>query len=163
MNTKAAVGIVVAIIILVVAFFVLNHPAPPAAFTSPTASSSPVVATTTSTSVPAAHVAPAPSTGTPAPKDGSAPTVTIVKVAAFDTASLVSTSPRPVITGTANVSAVAMVLDNPQGVGIAGTSNIPVVHGKWSFSAPQMLTPGVYTLHLIGGDNVVEAKLTIQQ
>jgi hypothetical protein len=83
------------------------------------------------------------------------------RIVAVDTASLHAATSRPLITGTANVKTVGYVLEDPAGVGIAGSSDIAVENGHWSFAAPQALSPGVYTLHIIGGDSTLIAKLTV--
>lgn len=160
MNNKAAIGLVAGIIVLALAYFVLNRPTSeptglPVATTTPTAA-------TTSATAPgatgiAAPVRSTPSTGIQIQSEAARPT----RIVAFDTASLTSTATRPRVTGTANVTSVALVFENAEGVGIASSSNIPVVAGRWSYAAPQALKPGTYTLHLIGGESTVIAKLVV--
>ncbi len=160
MNTKILVGALAAIVILVAAFFAFHKSA-----TAPApVSSAPVPAATTTAPV-AATSSPAATTTAAKPATPSFTVISqkAVHVAAFDQSSLTASSPRPVITGTANVPSVAIVLDNPSGVGIAGSSRIAVTNGRWSFTAPQRLSAGIYTLHLLGGDQEVVAKLTITE
>ncbi len=153
MNNKAALGLVAAIIILVGAFFILNRPVTTPVNLTQTATSTMATSTKpTSLGTPIAPVA-SPHGPSPQPK----------RVTAFDALTLTSNAPRPVVTGTANVMEVAMVLDDPNGVGIEGVSHIPVVKGHWFFVPTQMLPPGTYTLHLVGGDMTVVTKLYILQ
>jgi hypothetical protein len=156
MNTKVAIGLVAAIIILGAAFLFTHHAPAPAVFT-PTASTTPMATTTTSGVAPL-HVAPTTPTTPAAPVVSKKP----ARNASYDTSSLSSTSAHPVITGTANVSAVAMVVDDPSGVGIVGSSDIPVVNGHWSFAIPVSLKSGTYRLHLIGGDVEDMASLVVK-
>ncbi|MDB5195585.1 MAG: hypothetical protein JWO84_769 [Parcubacteria group bacterium] len=160
MNNKAAIGLVAAIIILVGAFFLFNKPvtAPvvltQTATTSPTASSTPTV--TPVSAIPTTTHVPAASPSMQVISQHQTPRITAV-----DTASLTSSAPRPIVTGTANVKSIGIVLDNPAGVGIEGASNIPVTNGHWTFAPAQALPPGTYTLHIIGGDTVLVTKLNI--
>lgn len=164
MNNRTAIGLVAAIIIVGLLIFLFGRHVPqtvqlPLGTTAPsteTATSAPPVAT------PAAKPA-APSVA--ATKPASAPTsgikVSAPKITAFDESSLTSSASRPLITGTANIKAVALVINDPSGTGIAGADYIPVENGHWSYAAPQALTPGVYTLDLIGGDSIVVAHLRV--
>jgi hypothetical protein len=171
MNNKTAIGLVAAIIILVGAYVVFNKPVQPPAILPPTASSTSTgpSASTTLTLTPLSAIPTTPIAGThrpsvqvatdPQPKKIPAgqpkPIVTV------DTASLTASTARPVITGTANVKVIGYVLDDPAGVGIAGSSDITVENGRWSFVPPQALKTGIYTLHLIGGDTTLNTKLHV--
>lgn len=158
MNKNIAFGIVAALIVIAIAFFAFHKPASAPTIPVQTATSTATAATTTATS-----------TGsTAATSSSKTPSVSIgkpqpVRIATIDQSSLLAHTPRPTITGTANVSAVAIVIDNPQGVGIVGSSNVPVTNGHWSFTPPQPFTPGTYTVHLLGGDKQVDAKLVVTQ
>lgn len=164
MNNKVAIGLVAAIIILAGAYFVFNRPVAPSAFTptpAPAEATSTTPAPTKSvpaTAQSATGVAGAVKTPTIAPVVHSG----VTPVVAFDAASLISGASRPMITGTANVKGVAIVIDNPQGVGIAGSFEIPVENGHWSYAAPQALKPGLYTVHLIGGVKTIDATLVVK-
>ncbi len=163
MNNKVAIGLVAAIIVLAGAYFVLNRPTAPSAFT-PTDSTE--TATTTNTPSASAPLPAKESPTTPAPIKGVSITPTtkpgFTPVVAFDATSLISGASRPMITGTANIKGVAIVIDNPQGVGIAGSFEIPVENGHWSYAAPQALQPGLYTVHLIGGVKTLDATLVVK-
>lgn len=165
MNTKAAIGLVAAIIVLAGAFFITHRTEAPAAF-APEATTTPVV-TPTGSSTPIKALPGVPNvTQTAVVTPGAAPSgpKKAARIANYDTSSLTSTSAHPVITGTANVSTVGIVLIDPKGVGIAGSSDIPVVNGHWSFPVPQALKSGSYTVHLIGGDttNMTQLKVVVE-
>lgn len=80
----------------------------------------------------------------------------------FDPQSLVSTSAYPTITGTANVSKIAIVINNSEGVGIVGAADIPVVKGRWSYSDSVALVPGTYHVIVAGEDAAVTATLVVK-
>ena len=158
MNTKTAIGIIIAIVILVGAFFLLHKPvAAPALPPAAVGTSTPTQGAPTTTPLSAIPTAssdphkPSVTVGTPKP----------VLMAAFDQGSLVSTSMHPALSGTANTNRVGIVVDNAQGVGIVGSSDVPVANGKWSYTVPLGLNPGTYTVHLLGGDKEVKAQLVV--
>jgi hypothetical protein len=165
MNMKAVLGLLAAIIVLVGAFFFANHKAA-APVVVPTATSTLATTTAPATSSPSSAVKPTfPAAPAPATKPQATQTgvVRVPKVVTVNASSLTTTNPRPTISGTAstNVTSVGYVLDNPDGVGIAGSYDIPVVQGAWQFTAPQMLKPGSYTLHILGGDAVQVRTLVV--
>ena len=168
MNNKVAIGLVAAIIILVGTFVFFNRPtqapapAVPSTVSTSTAAGTGPIATST-TVVPAIVVskpAAAPAPKAPTMQSGKAQKV-VVAFTAFDSVSLVSDQPRPIISGTANVATVSIVVDDQQGVGMAGSSDIPVVNGHWSYSAPQILSSGSYRVHLYGAGKVLDATLHV--
>ncbi len=159
MNTKVAVGLVAAIILAVVAFFIFHKgPLAPAAFTS-----SAPTATTSATNSPSLAPLQASSTvaSHPAPVQGVITPVHVVHRAAIDQSSLVSHSMNPVITGTSNLVNIGIVIDDPSGTGIIGAFSIPVVQGHWTYTVSRGLPAGLYTVHLIGNDTPVTAKLIV--
>lgn len=164
MNNKVAIGLVAAIIVIGVAFVAFQKHLPETVQiplgNTPAATTTEPAPEATNTSSPAATsgaTTPAPSQGPVVTQVSSTP----VRLATFDQLTFTTSSTHPVVTGKANVKTVGIVLDDPKGVGIAGSFEIPVEEGHWSFSVPQALKPGTYTLHLIGGDNKVDAKLVV--
>jgi hypothetical protein len=163
MNTKAAIGLVAAVIIFVGAFFLFNrHVEAPVVLTqtaSSTAATSSASALPTITPLPGIQVAP--SAGTHGPTIRAGTPTPIKQVIHVDASSLTSSASRPLITGTANIPNIGFILYSPEGVGMAGSSHVEVTNGHWSFAAPQLLSPGTYTLDLIGGDATLTVKLTV--
>jgi len=159
MNTKIALGLGGIIIVLGVGYYALRPAAPalaPGSAEVPSATTSTAVVPTTATSTPPQTV-----------KDRSKPTFTIgpttvvAPSAAFDVASLTSSSAYPVITGSATVSKVGMIIYNSENVGIIGTSDISVTQGRWSYPCSIPLEPGTYTLKLFFGTASQTATLTV--
>jgi hypothetical protein len=160
MNNKATLGLVAAIIILVGAYVLFNKPAAAPAIAPAVATSTDAAATTSPVSTKPLPASPA--TGAPAITVKPAAVVPVVFVAAFDRASLTSSAARPLLTGTTNVTTVSVVLDDQNGKGMAGSSDIAAVNGHWSYSAPQLLTPGVYRVHLFfAGNKEIVEHLTV--
>lgn len=161
MNNKVAIGLVAAVILIGIAFAYFNSA--PSASAPLTATSTTQVATTTAVvpSAAAPKITPAASSTTVAPKTDAPVVKKTNRVVTLDAGSLITSTNRPTLTGTANVSGVAIVIDNPEGVGIAGSWEIPVTGGKWSYTPPQALKPGTYTVHLLGADAEVTSKLVI--
>ncbi len=147
MNTKIALGIVVTGVVIVAISFYLVRPL------SVTEQAS-IASSTTLVSHPQK------TSGNPAQPTVTVgtPTATGVKpVTAFDSSSLASTSSYPVITGTANVPSIGVIIKDNKGVGIVGTSNISVVNGHWSYADSVSLRPGNYTVVLYVGKTVTAA------
>jgi hypothetical protein len=172
MNTKVALGVVLGIILAVVGYFLANRPQ-----TLPAVSALPQETGTTTEPVkvigaPAAISATKSPTVTPVTSPtkahGTAPTITVVsssKIALFDpkNVEMVTSVDHPTFSGTAspNVKAVSIIIVNSSGIGISGAWDIKVVDGKWDYTAPQALMPGIYTIQLLGGDTPLETKITI--
>ena len=148
MNTKVLLGIVAALVILVAGYFVLR-PAPGSAPAE--------IPTQTNASSTSATSSPTLSVGTSTVKIARANTQ-------FDPSSLISTSAYPTITGTANVPLITIVISNSKGVGIVGTSDVPVVQGHWSYPCSVALPPGNYILTLYVNKTVTAgAELTVNK
>jgi uncharacterized Zn-binding protein involved in type VI secretion len=163
MNNKTAIGLVAAVIIIGIAIFALQKHVPetiqiPLGNTPAEtgASTTPSVATTTAT--------PMPNSGKPVVQQTGVEQAPVRKgsTTTIDQSSLVAVNGRATITGTANVSLVAIVVENPEGVGITGSYDIPVEKGHWSFTIPQRLKPGMYTVTVIGGEKNQVAKLNVK-
>ncbi len=165
MNTWSTTHILggLALVVLVVVGFFLYHAGQKEAPTTPplsttTVSSQPEATTSSSTT----------SVAKPAQQPPKQPTFTqdspaqIVASARFDTASLTSTSTYPVITGTASISEVGLVVSTMAGYGLAGAGHISVTSGHWEYPIPVPLTPGSYRLTLVGGPTDVTATLTVK-
>ena len=163
MNTKVAVGLVGAVILVVVGYFLANRPvapiAPQTTGTSTTTASEQVIGAPTSLAGVGADAQHASAPKTSAPKI----TVGSGLYVRFDSYNMVTGSDHPSYTGTANVPKVTIVVVNSAGVGIAGSQDIPVIDGKWEYSAPPALAPGTYTIQLsfFGLDHPAVAKVTV--
>jgi hypothetical protein len=155
MNTKVALGIVVAAIALLAGYVVLNHR--DANLTTPTPVSE--VLATTSTSGLAAPAA----KGDQKPAFAAgAPVRTMVKaLVAVDASALAATSAYPVLTGTANVPEVTLIISTAEGVGLVATEHIPVENGKWSYATSVMLPVGAYKVLVAGGAGIANATLVV--
>lgn len=80
----------------------------------------------------------------------------------IDTASLVTTSNYPTITGTANVPEVGIIIYDDANRGLVGTSHIPVKNGKWTYSISVFLPKGGYKVVVIGGVQATVGTLTVR-
>ena len=87
--------------------------------------------------------------------------VTVKKDAEFDAPTILSAAARPIVTGTANVDHVGLIIVDSAGVGLSGSWEIPVQDGHWKYVSTIALKPGSYTLQLIGGEAIVIAGLTV--
>lgn len=166
MNNKTAIGLVVAIIVVGIALFALQKHVPATVqipIGTTTAPTSLATSTTSTTGSLATPLSTTPQTTTGPRVVTQAPIVHAPpRITAIDEASLTSSSSHVVITGTANVSAVAYVLNDPNGVGIAASDNVAVKNGHWSFAIPQALKPGRYSINLIGGDSILVKDLVVK-
>jgi len=79
-----------------------------------------------------------------------------------DARALVSTSTYPMITGTANVPKVGVVISRSNDVDVVGSFEIPVVTGHWTYYVPAPLVPATYKLRLFGGATTTSAALVIK-
>jgi hypothetical protein len=142
MNTKIALGIVVVGVIVVAIGFYFMRPVSTSVSTQASTQGSPTSTTSQKT---AGSAQPTITVGAPAP---AGPMTT------FDASSLISASPYPVITGTANVPQIGVIISNSMGVGVTGSSNVSVVRGHWSYADSAHLAPGNYTVILFVGKTI---------
>jgi hypothetical protein len=147
-NTKVLLGVVAAIVILVAGFFLLR----PTQVSAPVETSEQAAASTTPTVSQPKQTAGA--TTQPTFTFGTSTAKITRAVTQFDPSSLISTSTYPSITGTANVPLIGIIIRNSKGVGIVGTSDIPVVQGHWSYPCSVALQPGTYTLILYANKTI---------
>ncbi len=150
MNTKVALGMITALLIIVAASFFFLRPA----FAPMTAEPTQQNSAATTSQVTATGTQPTFVIGTTTKKS--------VFSVHFDPQSLISTSAYPTITGTANVSKIAIVINNSDGVGIVGAADVPVVKGRWSYSDSVALVPGTYQVVVAGEDASVAATLVVK-
>lgn len=159
MNTKTTLGLLAAIVIIVIAFFVFHKPAA-APVALPTATTTPAIQAPATSTVSTTSNAAAPKIEKTITALPSKPVAHV----AFDQASLVTSSSRPTISGTAtNVTTMALVIDNPQGVGIVGSGSIPVVNGHWSYTPAIGFSAGTYAVHILGNGAALDGKLVVTQ
>ena len=81
--------------------------------------------------------------------------------ATIDQSSLTTSSNNPTLTGTATTDGVYIQITNSSGVGVSGSPYITVVNGRWSYSVPQTLSAGSYTVQVLGPANTATGTLTI--
>lgn len=151
MNTKVTYGLVALAVVAGAVFFYLRHT--PATLPAPLPE--PAATSTQPTLGDSATTVPRPVASTTKPR--------VALVSDFDPSTLTSTSNHPIITGTANVPTVQLVINNDKGVGLVGGMHIPVKDGHWSYACPISLAPGTYRLLLVGGDLPTLANLIIKQ
>lgn len=166
MNTKVTWGVlVVAVILASVAYYVRSTPAGGVVVAPQTfvATTTPTTSSTPSQSSPSPE--PKVPTATKPQVDVQYGSATIEKVPAsanFDTSSLVSTSSYPVITGTANVSKISILISNSKGDGLVATKNVPVVNGRWAYYCSVALVPADYKVSIYDGISVQNATLVVE-
>ncbi len=81
---------------------------------------------------------------------------------AINQSSLTTSSANPTITGTAtNLTGVYLSISDSNGIGVSGSPFLPVSNGQWSYTVPQTLSPGTYTVQLLGTNLSVTGTLTI--
>jgi hypothetical protein len=151
MNTKVTLGLVAVLVILGILYMAYGRKAVPVA-PPVTEVQEQGVATSTHSGV-----GPTIKQGTPS----ITPAATGVQLAA-DPASLISTTGRPVITGTSNAITISVIVRDSTGRGVEGTSDVVVENGKWSYATPLKLSPGTYTVELYAGPKVVTAPLVVR-
>ena len=165
MNTKAVLGWAVLVIIVGAGVYFFSQTSP-LQMSQEAATSTPSAATTTAAGIVPQPVVnfqgPAVPAGHKAPTFEAAPMVRIVPTIAVDERSLASTSTNPIITGTANIPMVGLVIFNSADVGIVGSWSIPVVDGHWSYPVPLALSPGNYTVKMVGASPEVKRTLVIK-
>lgn len=123
----------------------------------------PRTSNTATTTVQTSNPTPEPTTSHSATSSASGTRgVTITAVANFDPSSLSSKSPYPVITGTASVPKVSIIIASDKNVGIVA-SDIVVKNGHWSYPCSVALKPGLYKIVLSAGNVTAQAPLLIQQ
>lgn len=165
MNNKTAIGLVVAIIVVGIALFALQKHVPATVqipIGTTTAPTSLATTSSPSTGMAGSLALPPVANGKPVVQQTGQTKTAAPRITAIDEASLTTSSAHPVITGTANISAVAYVLNDPNGVGIAGSDDIEVKNGHWSIAIPQALKPGRYSINLIGGDSILVEDLIVK-
>lgn len=163
MDNKTAIGLVGAVVVVGILLFAFgshvpsNVSIPLGTTTAPTsATSSPHTATSSNAAVTPTSTSASAGTHTSTPAPRTAPAVHL----AFDVIDEVTSNARPTITGTANTDSVVIVINNSQGVGIAG-AEVPVVKGKWSYNSALSLPVGTYMLQVAASQKIVSTSLTI--
>lgn len=150
MNNRMAIGIVGGLIIVALFFAYATFTRTSTDTPSPVSTVSTSTETTTDTKQPSTAQA----------KENIS--VSVGKVALFDAIDTTVSTNSPVITGVANVPKVDVIIINSEGVGLAAGRDIPVEGGRWSYSPPLLLQPGVYTVQLLGGDKATQTTLTVR-
>jgi hypothetical protein len=159
MNTKAVLGWAVLVIIVGAGVYFFSQTSP-LQVPQETATSTPAATTTAAVYQPS--VAGAPAHAAPVVEIAPAQRVVIVPKIDIDETSLASTSTNPIITGTANIPTVGLVIFNSADVGIVGSWSIPVVDGHWSYAVPLALAPGNYVVKMVGASPEVKRTLVIK-